>query len=293
MGTERECLAIILKNPFRFVWRVVLRFQANKGFILSGAIAFNTLLSIIPVFTLSLIVLSHLIDEQKLLFYLGKNLQLVVPGLTETLLRHAEEFLQHRRVAGWISIAAMLFFSSIAFMVLENTMEVIFSHRATSERRHVLVSAFLPYIFTIVLVVGLLLITLLSAALQTVEGKSITLFAWTVRMDNISETFVYLSGFVGLIVLLSSIYMVMPVGKIRLRYALIGGTAAAVLWEIVRHILVWYYSTLSMVNIIYGSMATAIVALLTLEIAGMIVLFGAQFISEYEQFCDRGGYAEA
>ena len=111
-------------------------------------------------------------------------------------------------------------------------------------------------------------------------------------MGNISETFIYLSGFVGLIVLLSSIYMVMPVGKIRLRYALIGGTAAAVLWEIVRHILVWYFSTLSMVNIIYGSMTTAIVALLSLEIAGMIVLFGAQFISEYEQFCDRGGYAE-
>ena len=292
MSTERQCLAIILKNPFRFVWRVVLRFHANKGLVLSGAVAYNTLLSIIPVFTLSLIVLSHLIDEQRLLFYLGKNLQLVVPGLTETLLRHAEEFLQHRRVAGWISIAAMLFFSSIAFMVLENTMEVIFSHRSTTERRHLLVSAFLPYIFTIVLVIGLLLITLLSGALQTVEGKSFTLFAWTVRMGNISETFIYLSGFVGLIVLLSSIYMVMPVGKIRLRYALIGGTAAAVLWEIVRHILVWYFSTLSMVNIIYGSMTTAIVALLSLEIAGMIVLFGAQFISEYEQFCDRGGYAE-
>ena len=126
MSTERKCLAIILKNPFRFVWRVVLRFHANKGLILSGAIAYNTLLSIIPVFTLLLIVLSHLVDEQKLLFYLGENLQLVVPGLTETLLRHAEEFLLHRRVAGWISIAVMLFFSSIAFMVLENTMEVIF-----------------------------------------------------------------------------------------------------------------------------------------------------------------------
>lgn len=293
MSTERKCLAIILKNPFRFMWQVVVRFRANKGLILSGAIAYNTLLSIIPVFTLSLIILSHLIDEQKLLFYLGKNLQLVVPGLTETLLRHAEEFLLHRRVAGWISIAVMLFFSSIAFMVMENTMEVIFPHRATTERRHVLVSVFLPYIFTIVLVIGLLLLTLLSGAMQTMAGRSFTLFAWTLEMDKISHTFIYLAGFFGLIILLSSIYMVMPVGKIRPRYALIGGTAAAILWEIVRHILIWYFSTLSMVNIIYGSMTTAIVALLSLEVAGMIVLFGAQFISEYEQFCDRGGYAEA
>ena len=292
MGTERKCLAIIMKNPFRFVWRVIVRFHANQGLILAGAIAYNTLLSIIPLFTLTLIVLSHLVDKQTLLLYIGKNLQLVVPGLSETLLRHAEEFLLHRRVAGWISIAVMLFFSSIAFMVLENTMKVIFSHRVTTEKRHLLVSAFLPYIFTIVLVIGLLLITLLSGALQAVAGKRITLFLWTLSMENISEAFIYLAGFFGLIILLSSIYMVMPVGKIKVRYALIGGTAAAILWEIVRHILIWYFSTLSMVNIIYGSMATAIVALLSLEVAGMILLFGAQFISEYEQFCDMGGYAE-
>jgi uncharacterized BrkB/YihY/UPF0761 family membrane protein len=63
---------------------------------------------------------------------------------------------------------------------------------------------------------------------------------------------------------------------------LIGGITATVLWEITRHLLVWYYSTLSMVNLIYGSFATAVVALLIADFASSILLFGAQVIAELE-----------
>ena len=59
---------------------------------------------------------------------------------------------------------------------------------------------------------------------------------------------------------------------------------AGLLWEVVRHVLVWYFSTLSVVSLVYGSLATAIVFLLSLEIAGLILLFGAQVIAEYERF---------
>jgi uncharacterized BrkB/YihY/UPF0761 family membrane protein len=46
---------------------------------------------------------------------------------------------------------------------------------------------------------------------------------------------------------------------------------------------VWYFSTLSIVNIVYGTFATAIIVLLSLETAAFILLFGAQVISEYER----------
>jgi uncharacterized BrkB/YihY/UPF0761 family membrane protein len=58
---------------------------------------------------------------------------------------------------------------------------------------------------------------------------------------------------------------------------------AALLWEITRHVLVWYFSTLSQVNVVYGSLTTAIVVLLSLEIAATLLLLGAQVISEYER----------
>jgi YihY family inner membrane protein len=93
----------------------------------------------------------------------------------------------------------------------------------------------------------------------------------------------YLSGMFGMVMMLMSLYLVMPVGRIPIRYALMGGITATVLWEIIRHVLVWYYSTISLVNVIYGSLATAVVALLSIEIAVAIVLLGAQVIAEFER----------
>jgi YihY family inner membrane protein len=93
----------------------------------------------------------------------------------------------------------------------------------------------------------------------------------------------YLLGFCGEVLLLTSIYMVMPVGRLWWRHALVGGATAAVLWEITRRVLVWYFSTLSKVNVVYGSLTTAIVVLFSLEIAATLLLFGAQVIAEYEK----------
>jgi uncharacterized BrkB/YihY/UPF0761 family membrane protein len=80
--------------------------------------------------------------------------------------------------------------------------------------------------------------------------------------------------------------MVMPVGRPSLRHALFGAVTAALLWEVTRHVLVWYFRTLSQVSLVYGSFTTAIVVLLTLEIGAALLLFGAQIIAEYERTCD-------
>ena len=77
----------------------------------------------------------------------------------------------------------------------------------------------------------------------------------------------------------------MPVGRLSLSHALIGGVTAALLWECARHILVWYFTTLSQVNVVYGSMTTAIIVMFSLEIGATLLLFGAQVISEFERAC--------
>jgi uncharacterized membrane protein len=76
-----------------------------------------------------------------------------------------------------------------------------------------------------------------------------------------------------------------------MRHALIGAVTAAVLWELTRHLLVWYFARLAQLTIVYGSLPTAIVVLLTLEILATLLLFGAQVISEYERL-ERGEFAK-
>src|SRR5208282_2454346 len=89
------------------------------------------------------------------------------------------------------------------------------------------------------------------------------------------------------VLMLTSIYLVMPVVRITFRHALIGGMTATILWEITRHMLVWYYAVISLVHLIYGSIATVVVALLIVEAVSLILLLGAQVIAELERKPDE------
>jgi membrane protein len=177
----------------------------------------------------------------------------------------------------------MLFFSSLAFTVLENAMSVIFLHRVAVRRRHFVMSALLPYLYILCLGFGLLVVTLVSGALQAMGEDSVRLLGRDWSLKGVSGLLLYLLGLVGEIFLVTSVYMVMPVGRLSWRHALLGGATAALLWEVTRHLLVWYFATLSQVNVVYGSLTTAIVVLLSLEIAATLLLLGAQVISEFER----------
>ena len=262
-------------------------FHRNHGLLLAGALAYYTLLSMIPLLTLLLVGLSHLVDPERLDAAIRSNLRLVVPGQADLIRGQITSFLANREVIGGVGVLVLLFFSSLAFSVFENAMRILFAHRHETRRRHFLVSAVLPYLFIMVLALGLLLLTLVSGALQTIGEQEIHVFGTTWSLAGASREAIYGLGLVGEVLLLSALYELMPVGRTKWHHALIGGLVATVLWEVTRRILVWYYASVSMVNVIYGSIAATVVALLTLEVAAIILLFGAQVISEVEQAAAR------
>jgi membrane protein len=55
-----------------------------------------------------------------------------------------------------------------------------------------------------------------------------------------------------------------------------------VLWRLTAVFMVCFFANISMVNVLYGSLATVIVVLLSLEIVFIILLLGAQVIAELE-----------
>ncbi|HSH88980.1 MAG TPA: YihY/virulence factor BrkB family protein [Ramlibacter sp.] len=273
----------VIAHPGEFAWRVLKGFKANQGLLLAGAVAYYALLSVVPLLILTVIALSHIIDQQELLETLGLYLEWLMPGQSNAIVGELGNFLAHRDVIGWVLLATMLFFSSLAFTVLENAMSVIFLHRIAIRRRHFIISALLPYCYILSLGFGLLVVTLVSGSLQAMGEESVLFLGHEWSLKGLSGLMLYLLGLAGEIFVLTSVYMVMPVGRLSLRHALLGGVTAALLWEITRHILVWYFSTLSQVNVVYGSLTTAIVVLLSLEIAATLLLLGAQVISEFER----------
>ena len=275
--------AFALAHPGRFAWRVLKAFKANQGLLLAGAVAYYALLSVVPLLILTVIALSHVIDQAELLETLGRYLEWLIPGQSGAIVDELANFLAHRDVIGWVLLATMLFFSSLAFTVLENAMSVIFLHRIAIRKRRYIVSVLLPYCYILSLGFGLLVVTLVSGSLQAMGHESVQFLGREWSLRGVSGLLLYLLGLAGEIFVLTSVYMVMPVGRPSLRHALLGGVTAALLWEVTRHVLVWYFSTLSQVNVVYGSLTTAIVVLLSLEIAATLLLLGAQVISEFER----------
>jgi membrane protein len=273
---------------FSFALKVLRGFNRNQGLLLSGAVAYYTLLSTVPLSIIALIVLSHLIGVERLFHTLSTYIEMAVPGYAATLTEQTRVFLEHRKAIGIIGFLFMLFFSSITFTVIENAMSVIFFHRAgIQQRRPFLISVIIPYAYIFLMGLGILLVSLITGAIETLAYRQFMIFGWNVRLGGASSVALHILGIIGEALMLTSIYMVMPVVRVAFRHALIGGITVTILWEIVRRLLVWYYSVLSKVNLIYGSLAAPVVALLTLEAAAIILLLGAQVIAELERSPDE------
>ena len=265
--------AAILRHPGAFALRVLKGFKANQGLLLAGAVAYYTLLSLIPLLILMLIVLSHVIDEARLLSTLAEYLEFVAPGAGVALVANLRTVLANRDVIGGVVTVTMILSSALAFAVLENAVSVIFFHRVKIRRRRFIVSAVLPYLFILSLGIGLLVVTIVSGRLAVLATHNLEL----------SNYLLYLMGVGGEVLVLTAIYLVMPVGRLGWRHALIGGVTATVLWELTRHLLSWYFGSISHVQEVYGSLTTSIVVLLSVEIAAIVLLLGAQVIAEYER----------
>ena len=274
---------VILESPLAFSLQVLKGFQANQGLLLAGAVAYYALLSIVPLLILMVMALSHFIDQSELLSTLSRALEFVVPGQSREVVRELRAFLNNSASIGLVLFATMLFFSSLGFKVLENAMSVIFLHRVAVRKRHFLASLLLPFGYILFISALLFIGTYILADLLAIGEWSIVLQGHTWSLGTASRAALYIFGIAGEILLISSIYYFMPVGRLSISHALIGGATAGILWEIIRHALVWYFSTLSQVSVVYGSLTTAIVVLLSFEIVATLLLFGAQVIAEYER----------
>lgn len=272
-STQRHSVLSVLRRSWHFSRRVVHHFLRNHGILLAGGVGYNVLLSAIPMLAVLGVALTHVVPEPQLLEVMRIQARHFAPGHADLLLDAVRAFLDSRDVIGLIGIPVLLFFSSFAFRMLEDSIAIIF-HQPDNPARSFWVSAALPYAFILVLGMGLLALTLIFGLAD----------AFYERPGFV----IYPLSFVSVFILFSAIYKVLPIVRIAPRRAVVGGFVAAVLWEATRLVLMYYLINVSFVNVIYGSLATIIVVLISLEVGAVILLLGAQVIADLEQ-SDRAG----
>lgn len=273
----------------RFASRVLRDFfLRNHGLLLTAAVSHNMMLSLIPLSAVLMVVFSHFIDQALLLETIITEVSLIAPGFAPTLTEVLEGFLRSRQVIGWVGLFSLFAFSSLAFRVMEDAMAIIFQRPLIPLKRKFWVSALMPYFFVVIVAVGLIVITAVNAIIDAQSSKSLTILGIDLQLHQQLNHLIYLTGLMGLVLLFTLFYKIMPVVKVSFRRAIVGGLTATILWEIVRHLLVSYYTNISIVNVLYGSMATIVIVLLIMESVALILLLGAQVIADLQYSADAG-----
>lgn len=260
--------AELARHLFGFSHRVLRNFLRNHGVLLAGGVGYNVLLSAVPMLAVLGVLLTRIVDEEQLLEVMSIQAQHLAPAHAGLVSEAVRAFMESRDIIGLVGLPVMLFFSSFAFRMLEHSIAIIF-HRPENPRRRFWVSAVLPYAFMLVLGAGLLGLTLLFAIVNAFYEEP--------------GLILYLLSFISVFLVFSAIYKVLPIVRISPRRAVVGGLVAAILWEATRLLMMYYFLNISFVNVIYGSLTTIIVLLISLEVASIILLLGAQVIAELER----------
>ena len=265
----------VFRSPLDFTRQVFSAFYKNRGFLLASAVAYNTLLSIIPILALTAIGLSQWLPTEQVFEAARNFLELIAPTQVDPLLNQLKAFIAKAKVIGVIGAVTLIIFSALAFSALEGALTVIFTGEEFPSQRKAWVSWVMPFGFVLVIGVSIFAFTLLTGVFETIA--SYKYFHWLPQPSLLTAVI----GFVGEVLMFAAVYFVLPPVPVSLKHAIVGGVVAAIMWEMMRRLLVWYFINLSSLNIIYGTFATALVIILSLEVAVTILLLGAQVIHEY------------
>jgi membrane protein len=232
---------LLTMRVLRFARRVGSAFLRNRGILLAGGVGYNALLSIVPFLTLTLGVLSSVTDEALVLRALRRELDFLVPRQADAFLQASQDFLAHATATSVVSVAALLFFSSIAFRMLEEAVATIFHASGRTDRRHPWLSAILPFGIMLLLMVSVLGLVLLSSLASGIGTHAARILGLEISLAAGTRVLLRVVTFAGLVLLFAGIYQVLPVGHVSRRLALVGGLCAATLWRAVGVLLSYYF----------------------------------------------------
>jgi membrane protein len=259
----------------RVAWRSFLRFQDHSGPDRAAAVAYYTLLSLLPLL-LFLITLGVWVMGSFDIAYEGSLLLVrgVVVHLDPNSMESLRFFIEHARHFQWPGLLLLAWTSRRIFASLFSALEVVFGVPGRSFAKHNLVA------LSMVLVagVGMLLTMALSLFASAFEGLVLrfratgelqglgVIVSWIVPI-GVTFTFFFL------------VYRFVPRRVASTNDAALGALLATVLWELAKAGFAYYVRYVARYGGVYGTLQGIIVLSLWLEISVSIILYCGEIVA--------------
>ena len=248
----------------------------------AAAIALYALLSIIPLFVLSVLAASQFLganrDIQVQIIGIAKSIH---PYFNGDLLAQLGQVEGKSQVLGWIGIVSLIWFSSMIFGAMETALNITFRSEG---HRNFLLSKLLAFsMIPLGWVTGLTSVlltyvaTILSSQVSFTEGHFLDIHLLTRFVLQ------YVVPFLVSVLFATILFVVIPSKRIRLSTAILGSCLFTILVELVKHVFTWYVAHHTRYHAIFGSLETVVILVIWVYYMALIFLFCAELMSSYER----------
>jgi len=244
---------------------VIKRFLAEKFTYRASALAFATLLALVPMLSVILFFITVFPIFSKFIslaqHYIVINF---IPTSGNIIQSYLEGFVDKAHELPIMGILLLFITAGMLIITIEHTFNDIWEVPQRKKR----IVAFMVYWL-------ILLLALIFIGIAVFLSSYLFSLSWL--KSEITQSFFLLTLFPLLIntVLFSILYVVIPNCHVNWRDAFIGGFIAAILFEMTKMGFVLYLKQFPSYELIYGAFATIPIFLLWIYIVWLIVLFGA------------------
>ncbi len=275
-------------SPIQMTWLgwkdVLLRFAANVAenrlSSLAGAVAFFTLLSLVPALSLFVTIYRYFTDPATIANQLD-DFTTVFPQAARELIHEQAMRLASQNNATLsltflISFGVAAWSANAAVKAVFDALNIIYRE---AEKRSFLRLNLISLMTTLS---GIILLTIALIVIGVVPLIT-ALFPFEFELQRLLALVRWPAFFIVAALAIASLYWVGPSRHpARFSWVLPGALAAALLWAAASWAFSWYVGTLGNYTATYGSLATIVVFMTWLWLSAWIVLAGAEFNAELE-----------
>jgi membrane protein len=276
------------RSPLEMTWLgwkdVLLRFAGNMSenrlTSLAGAVAFFTLLSLVPALSLFVTIYRYFTDPLTIAGQLD-SITVVLPEAARDLIREqavrlATQGASSLSVTFLISFVVAAWSANAAVKAVFDALNIIYRER---EKRSFIRLNAISLMTTISGVVMLSLALTVIAIVPVITA----LFPFAHELERVVRLVRWPSFFLVATLAIAWLYWIGP-SRRRPRFAWVmpGAVLAALFWAAASFAFSWYVGTLGNYTATYGSLATVVVFMTWLWLSATIVLAGAELNAELE-----------
>jgi membrane protein len=271
-----------LAGMWDILHNAIRNYQFNGNANQAAAISLYAILSLIPLFILTILVVNYVFGSHP---HIQKDLIEMIRGFhpyfSESRLTQLGQIEQKKRILGWIGIFSLIWFSAMIFSAIETAMNVIF--RSRKYRNYVvsklLAIAMIPLGWTVgVASVGITYIATLLAKQSLLSPDGSFVFP---LLHGVLFRFVL--PYLLTVAFFTVVYKVIPTTKVNWGNAFVGAAIFSALMEIAKHFFTWYVANYTRYHVIFGSLETLVILIIWVFYVALILLFCAELISSYQR----------